>query len=70
MSATAHDLGRDHPNSPSFVQGDTDGLYYFVPELDLGRPIAETQEAALARIDKAMAPATLHYAGKRLRRAA
>lgn len=71
--ATAFDLGPDHPNSPSFVQRDTDGLY-FTSEEDLKRKvdIAEREaldKAALARIDAAMLPLKLDAAGKRLDRA-
>ena len=73
--ATAFDLGRDHPNSPSFTLCDNEGEWHpSEDELEAaaGRLIAdrkEQDEQAFARIEAAMLPLKLDAAGKRLDRA-
>lgn len=57
--ATAFELGRDHPNSPSFTPREDDGAWYPTEaELEAAakRIVAETDAEALARIDIAMLP--------------
>ncbi len=73
--ATALELGRHHPNSPSFTPREDNGEWY-PSEVELqasaGRVIAareDQDEQALARIDTAMLPLKLEAAGKRLDRA-
>ncbi|MDP8912804.1 MAG: hypothetical protein M3N39_04415 [Pseudomonadota bacterium] len=73
--ATALELGRHHPNSPSFTPREDNGEWY-PSEAELqasaGRVIAareDQDEQALARIDTAMLPLKLDAAGKRLDRA-
>ena len=72
---TAFDLGRDHPNSPSFTSREDDGEW-FPSEAELQAAAqrviaarADQDEQAGARIDAAMLPLKLHAAGKRLDRA-
>ena len=74
--ATAFELGRDHPNSPSFSEPDQAGAHHLSTEADLEaaarRLIAargQADQAALARIEAAMLPLKLHEAGHRLDRA-
>ncbi len=73
--ATAFDLGREHPNSPSFTLC-ADGGEWYPTEAELQasaqRLIAGRKwqdEQALARIQAAMLPLKLDAAGKRLDRA-
>ena len=73
--ATAFELGKDHPNSPSFTPREDEGEW-FPTEAELEaaaqRIIAHRRkqdEQALARIDAAMLPLKLDAAGKRLDRA-
>ena len=73
--ASDFEIGRDHPNSPSFTPGEGDGEWHAgEPELQAaaGRLIAarrQEDEQALARIGAAMLPLKLDAAGKRLDRA-
>ena len=73
--ATAFELGRDHPNSPSFTPPEHFGEWYpreAEVEAAAQRGMAargEQDEQAVARIDAAMLPMKLDAAGKRLDRA-
>ncbi len=73
--ATAFELGRNHPNSPSFTPREDSGEW-FPTEAELQasarRVISERRkedEQSFARIDAAMLPLKLDAAGKRLDRA-